>query len=78
MVVVPGMSQTPPELLRELEIEGYTAVMRAIYAGTYDWVSLAALKYAICSLDGACELVSLFARLGFVVGGCTCSEGQPS
>ncbi|KAL6774240.1 hypothetical protein ACKKBG_A24280 [Auxenochlorella protothecoides x Auxenochlorella symbiontica] len=31
------MSQTPPELLRELEIEGYTAVMRAIYAGTYDW-----------------------------------------
>ena len=32
------MASVPQELLRELEIEGYTAVMRAIYAGTYDWV----------------------------------------
>ncbi|KAK2079770.1 hypothetical protein QBZ16_002165 [Prototheca wickerhamii] len=31
------MASVPQELLRELEIEGYTAVMRAIYAGTYDW-----------------------------------------
>lgn len=42
------MASVPVELLRELEIEGYTAVMRAIYAGSYDWVGM--LCFAVTNL----------------------------
>lgn len=32
------MGQVAPEVLRELEVEAYSSVMRALYAGTYDLV----------------------------------------
>lgn len=32
------MATVAVEVLRELELEGYAAVMRAFYAGAYDWV----------------------------------------
>lgn len=32
------MGQVSQDALRELEVDAYTAVMRALYAGTYDLV----------------------------------------
>lgn len=35
------MGQIPADVLRELEVEAYSAVMKALYAGTYDLVRFA-------------------------------------